>query len=113
MIGLVQEVLHPYGGTLTLATSAGFTAIFGAPLAQEDHARRAVLAALELRQRLHDFPALRAQLAGEACLGWGSIRAWWSSGVSGMTRSGSPRRLESPSTWRRVSSSRPPPGRSS
>ena len=64
IIGLVQEVLHPYGGTLTLATSAGFTAIFGAPLAQEDHARRAVLAALELRQRLPDFPALRAQLAG-------------------------------------------------
>jgi len=48
IIGLVQEVLHPYGGTLTLATSAGFTAIFGAPLAQEDHARRAVSVALEL-----------------------------------------------------------------
>jgi DNA-binding winged helix-turn-helix (wHTH) protein/tetratricopeptide (TPR) repeat protein len=72
IIGLVQEVLPPYGGTLTLVTSAGFTAIFGAPLAQEDHARRAVSVALELRQRLHDFPALRAQLAGEVlALGMG------------------------------------------
>ena len=62
-MGLAQEVLHHYAGTLTLVTSEGFTAVFGAPVAQEDHARRAVLAALELRQRLHDSPALRAQLS--------------------------------------------------
>jgi class 3 adenylate cyclase/tetratricopeptide (TPR) repeat protein len=64
VVGLAQEVLQHYAGTLTLATSEGFTAVFGAPVAQEDHARRAVLAALELRQRLHDAPALRAPLAG-------------------------------------------------
>ncbi len=56
VVGLAQEVLQPYAGTLTLATSEGFTAVFGAPVAQEDHARRAVLAALELRQRLQDAP---------------------------------------------------------
>ena len=33
-------------------------------MAQEDHARRAVLAAFELRQRLQDAPALHTQLAG-------------------------------------------------
>jgi class 3 adenylate cyclase len=33
-------------------------------VAQEDHARRAVLAALELHQRLQDAPALDTQLAG-------------------------------------------------
>jgi class 3 adenylate cyclase/tetratricopeptide (TPR) repeat protein len=65
VVGLAQEVVQHYAGTLTLATSEGFTAVFGAPVAQEDHARRAVLAALELRQRLHDAPALRAQLTGE------------------------------------------------
>src|SRR6266446_3479403 len=64
VVGLAQEVLHHYAGTLTLATSEGFTAVFGAPVAQEDHARRAVLAALELRQRLHASPALHTQLAG-------------------------------------------------
>jgi class 3 adenylate cyclase/tetratricopeptide (TPR) repeat protein len=64
VVGLAQEVLHPYAGTLTLATSEGFTAVFGMPVAQEDHARRAVVAALELRQRLHDAPAL-VPLVGE------------------------------------------------
>jgi class 3 adenylate cyclase/tetratricopeptide (TPR) repeat protein len=62
--GLAQEVLQHYAGTLTLATGDGFTAVFGAPVAQEDHARRAVLAALELRQRLQDAPALHTQYAG-------------------------------------------------
>jgi class 3 adenylate cyclase/tetratricopeptide (TPR) repeat protein len=61
VVELTQEVLHHYGGTLLLATSEGFTAVFGAPVAQEDHARRAVLAALELRQRLHEAPTLRVQ----------------------------------------------------
>jgi predicted ATPase/class 3 adenylate cyclase len=66
VVGLAQEVGQHYAGTLTLATGEGFTAVFGAPVAQEDHARRAVLAALELRQRLHASPALHAQLAGGA-----------------------------------------------
>ena len=65
VLGLTREVLQHYGGSLTLATGDGFTAVFGAPVAQEDHARRAVLAALELRQRLQDVPALRTQLAGD------------------------------------------------
>src|SRR5207237_1577219 len=61
VVGLAQEVVQHYAGTLTLATSEGLTAVFGAPVAQEDHARRAVSAALELRQRLHASPALHAQ----------------------------------------------------
>jgi class 3 adenylate cyclase/predicted ATPase len=72
VVGLAQEVMQHYAGTLTLATSESFTAVFGAPMAQEDHARRAVLAALELRQRVHASPALREQLAGEVfALGMG------------------------------------------
>jgi class 3 adenylate cyclase len=72
VVGLVQEVVQHYAGTLTLTTSAGFTVVFGVPVAQEDHARRAVLAALDLRQRLHASPALHAQLVGSAlALGMG------------------------------------------
>jgi class 3 adenylate cyclase len=64
VLGLAQEILQPYDGPLTLPTSEGFTAVFGAPVAQEDHARRAVLAACELHQRLRQHPALRAQPSG-------------------------------------------------
>ena len=65
-------MIQRYDGTLIPPTSEGFTVIFGAPVAQEDHARRAVLTALELRQRVHDSPALRAHLAGDVlALGMG------------------------------------------
>jgi class 3 adenylate cyclase len=55
---LTQEVLQEYEGTLIHQASEGFTAVFGAPVAQEDHARRAVLVALTLRQRLRELPTL-------------------------------------------------------
>jgi class 3 adenylate cyclase/predicted ATPase len=51
-----QEVMQHYEGTITSVTGEGLTALFGAPVGQEDHARRAVLAALELRQALWTQP---------------------------------------------------------
>lgn len=45
-------VLGRYGGTVTQWHGDGFTALFGAPLAFEDHARRAALAAVELRDTM-------------------------------------------------------------
>ena len=53
-------------GTLLQVSGEGFVALFGAPVAQEDHARRAVLAAFELRQRLHTPDAFRGQPHGLA-----------------------------------------------
>jgi class 3 adenylate cyclase len=61
VFGPVQEVLQDYEGTLIHQASEGFTAVFGAPVAQEDHARRAVLAALTLHQRLRGLPTLGDQ----------------------------------------------------
>jgi DNA-binding winged helix-turn-helix (wHTH) protein len=48
-LATAQQVLPPYGGTLTHISGEGFVALFGAPLAEEDHARRAVLAAVALQ----------------------------------------------------------------
>ena len=44
----VQQVMRRYAGSLIEFGGEGFLALFGAPLAQEDHAQRAVLAALML-----------------------------------------------------------------
>jgi predicted ATPase/DNA-binding winged helix-turn-helix (wHTH) protein/class 3 adenylate cyclase len=49
VFALVHQVLHLYGGSLIEFGGEGFVALFGAPEAQEDHAQRAVLAALELQ----------------------------------------------------------------
>jgi class 3 adenylate cyclase/DNA-binding winged helix-turn-helix (wHTH) protein len=66
VLALAQDTVQRYEGSLTQVSGEGFVALFGAPVAQEDHARRAVLAALELRQRLRVSDAIRGQLQGVA-----------------------------------------------
>src|SRR5271167_4402429 len=44
--------VHRYGGTAPQFTGDGFMALFGAPLTQEDHVRRALLAAVAIRRAL-------------------------------------------------------------
>lgn len=48
--------IHRYEGTINQFLGDGFMALFGAPLAHEDHARRAVLAALDLCRSLAARP---------------------------------------------------------
>ena len=58
LLGRMFEValaeVHRYEGTLNQFLGDGFMALFGAPLAHEDHARRAVLAALGIQRALTD-----------------------------------------------------------
>jgi class 3 adenylate cyclase/tetratricopeptide (TPR) repeat protein len=44
--------VHRYGGSAPQFTGDGFMALFGAPLTQEDHVRRALLAALAIQRTL-------------------------------------------------------------
>ncbi|NJL26432.1 MAG: zinc-ribbon domain-containing protein [Thermoanaerobaculia bacterium] len=57
---LARLEIGGYEGTPHLLPTGGFLAVFGAPVAHEDHPRRAVLAALGLRAA---FEAERAELA--------------------------------------------------
>ena len=49
---LARSSVERFGGTINRFLDHGFIALFGAPVALEDHARRAVLAALTLDERL-------------------------------------------------------------
>jgi class 3 adenylate cyclase/tetratricopeptide (TPR) repeat protein len=72
VFALAQHTMQRYEGTITQYMGDGFLALFGAPVAHEDHARRAVLAALELQQRLRDCRvglALPQSAALAVCIG--------------------------------------------
>jgi class 3 adenylate cyclase/DNA-binding winged helix-turn-helix (wHTH) protein/tetratricopeptide (TPR) repeat protein len=54
---LALRTVQQYGGTIRQFLDDGFTALFGAPVAYEDHAQRAILAATGLRHNLAEVPS--------------------------------------------------------
>jgi class 3 adenylate cyclase/tetratricopeptide (TPR) repeat protein len=54
-LAIARGAIDELGGTVNQFHGDGLLAVFGAPLADEDHARRACLAALELRGRIATF----------------------------------------------------------
>ena len=91
---LAQPVVQRYEGTLQPVLGDHVLAVFGAPVAQEDHAERAVLAALELQRRVQeagmdgraqpgDALGLRVGLhTGQVAVGGigdatAGLRRWW------------------------------------
>ena len=60
---LMMDAINGHGGTVNQMVGDGLMAIFGAPVQQEDHRERAVLAALEMMDMLEIFN--RDQIARE------------------------------------------------
>jgi class 3 adenylate cyclase len=52
---ILSEGVHRFEGTVNQYTGDGIMALFGAPIAHEDHAQRACYAALHLKAALHDY----------------------------------------------------------
>src|SRR5213083_116582 len=52
---LLAEGVHRFEGTVTQFTGDGLMALFGAPIAHEDHAQRACFAALHLSEELRRY----------------------------------------------------------
>jgi predicted ATPase/class 3 adenylate cyclase len=59
---LMIDAVHRYGGYIVQSTGDGIFALFGAPIAHEDHPQRGLYAALRLQERLsHYSNQLRSQ----------------------------------------------------
>ncbi len=52
---ILTDGVHRFEGTVNQYTGDGIMALFGAPIAHEDHAQRACYAALHLRDRLREY----------------------------------------------------------
>ena len=52
---ILTDGVHRYEGTVNQYTGDGIMALFGAPIAHEDHAQRACYAALDARKKLTDY----------------------------------------------------------
>jgi class 3 adenylate cyclase len=53
---VLSEGIHRFESTVNQYTGDGIMALFGAPIAHEDHAQRACYAALQLRDELAEHP---------------------------------------------------------
>jgi class 3 adenylate cyclase len=52
---ILMDEIHKYEGTINQFTGDGIMALFGAPLAHEDHAQRACHAALSIQNTLREY----------------------------------------------------------
>ncbi len=55
---IMTEVLHRYGATIDKYVGDSIMAFWGAPLPQEDHVQRAVLASFEMHQEMHKLAGI-------------------------------------------------------
>ena len=63
VLQLMMEAVHRYDGYVAQSTGDGIFALFGAPVAHEDHPQRALHAALAMQQELRATPSACARRA--------------------------------------------------
>ncbi len=66
-LALMMDAAHRYGGHVVQSTGDGVFALFGAPIAHEDHPQRALYAALRMQQEMRRY-ADRLRVEGRAPL---------------------------------------------
>jgi class 3 adenylate cyclase len=54
-LNLMMDAVHHYGGYVAQSTGDGIFALFGAPVAHEDHPQRALYAALRLQEEMRRY----------------------------------------------------------
>ena len=75
----MMEAVHRYEGTVNQVMGDGIMALFGAPLAHEDHAVRACYAALRMQESVKRYAeGVRRRKASRSRSAWASTRARWS-----------------------------------
>ncbi len=87
---ILADGVHRYEGTINQYTGDGIMALFGAPIAHEDHAQRACAAALELAR---DLGALAESVRRESGLDF-AVRMGLNSGEVVVGRSGDDLRMD-------------------
>jgi class 3 adenylate cyclase len=69
---LMMEAVQRYGGYVAQSTGDGIFALFGAPVAHEDHPQRALYAAVRMQEELkHYSDRIRAGVGFPSKHGWG------------------------------------------
>ena len=64
VLGVMMEAVHRYEGTVNQVLGDGVMAIFGAPVAHENHAVRAAYAALRMHEEVHRLARDRRRAEG-------------------------------------------------
>ena len=110
---LMLAEVHRYEGTVNQFLGDGIMALFGAPIAHEDHARRAVHAALGIARALEALPGRAARRAAsrfQARAGAQHRRSWWWAASAATCAWTTPRSATRP-TWPRACSRSASPAR--
>jgi len=100
VLTLMMDAVHHYEGTANQVMGDGIMALFGAPLAHEDHAVRACYAALRMQESVAQYgdgSSVRTGCPSRSA--WGSTPARSSSLPSGRTCTWITRRSVRPPTW--------------